>query len=269
MSVINSNRGSKSVPDNINYLPKQARPAIDVKAMNTLVFNLGVKCRIYTTVPCPNVKSIDGAEHELSCPLCKGKQLYDSDSYVESIVGFLGQDRNQEFNQQNIGSLYEEGSASATFIAGINLTYYTKIELPDFSKPFYQLVQRQQGAVDILRYRAKDTVTLLVDKNGKIYQQDTDFEINADGWIKWLPTSSGAKRPTKGTIYSIHYHAIVTLRAMSAMHAGRWSADSNKRDYTENVEYSEQWKLQLDYLVVHEDGTGKKLEVNQIFAPGE
>ena len=262
MSVINDSRGPKQVPNTTEYLPKQARPAIDVKAMNTLIYNLGVKCRVYKTVPCPNVKSIDGAEHQINCPLCNGKGLYDSDEYIESTVGFLSQDRSKEFNKEQLGATWEEGTAHATFIAGVNLIYYTKVELPDFAKPFYQLVQRQEGSIDRLRYRAHK-INYIVDKNGVNYIIDTDYEVE-DGWVKWI-----GNKPAKGVIYSIHYDAIVTLRAMRAMHAGRWSNDSVKKDYSQNVEYPEQWLLKLDYLVIHEDDTGKKLDPNTIFKPGE
>lgn len=267
MSVINGNRGSKYPSDLTKYKAKQANPTIDPKAMNTLVYNLGVRCNIYYVAPCPNAKSIDGQEHNIDCPICFGSGLIDSQQPIESLVGFLNQNRENKFNPSDIGSTWEEGTANGTFITGINLTYFTRIELPDFAKQYYQRVQRQEGGVDKLRYRAFK-INMLVDKNGKFYEQDTDFEINSDGWIKWLPTSTGAKRPAKGVIYSINYDAPVVFRAIRAMHSGRYSVDGNKKENLENVAYPEQWLLKLEYLVIHKKD-GFKESVNEIFTPGE
>ena len=260
MAVINKTRdATKKVPAGEIYNQKKLPVSVNYKELNNLVHSLGVKCKVYKTVMCPNIKSIDGAEHKINCPLCHGKGLVDLDP-IDTYVGFVSQTKDKQWNPANIGSTWEEGSVMGTFISGVELTYYTLVELPDFSMPFSQVVQRQPGGIDRLRYKAT-SVNLVVDSNGNTYKIDSDFKID-NGLIKW----ESGKGPAAKQIYSIHYNCLTQYRAMNAIHQGRYSTYSIKQSTISNVSLNENWRMRLEYLV---DVTGNNNEVveNKIFEP--
>jgi len=141
---VNKTRGSKSVPNTTNYNPKMVAPQIRVKDLNTMVFQQGVRVRVYKTLWCPNRKSIDGVEHEIDCKLCKGTSFIDIDC-KESYAHIQSQTKEQLINPENTGYNKEEGVAFATFISDIELSYYSKIELMDYTHQIKELVQKQVG----------------------------------------------------------------------------------------------------------------------------
>ena len=262
MAIIKSRRGGKQVPDNINYNPKLISPDLNIKNFNTIVWQKGVKANVYKVVPCPNVHSIDGHEHDINCSLCEGTGFIDIPNPIETIVLIYNQGKDLNKNPENLGSEVEEGVVNMTFLSGINLTYFSRIDLLDFSRPYYQMVQRQNGNADRLYYPAI-AIDFLIDKNGIQYHEGIDFEIQ-EGMIKWLQNS-----PSVGTIYSIHYQCRVSFRCISALHQGRYSTFQTKQDQIDNIEHSEQWKAKLDYLVVQRKNSGEIIKNNLIYAPGE
>jgi hypothetical protein len=71
-----------------------------------------------------------------------------------------------------------------------------------------ELVQYRDGTFDQLVFPAL-CVEHLVDHAGKEYQAGYDFEVSADGNIRWLPgrSSPGVNADTgEGNVYSVRYH---------------------------------------------------------------
>lgn len=143
MARITEFRSPKQVPNSKQYNPRQANADISDKDLNTLIYNQGIRVKVYKTLWCPNVKSIDGVEHNIECPLCHGTEFIDVDP-VETFMYIQGQQREQLTSPENLGSQLEEATAMATFISGIELSYYSKVDLMDFTQINKELIQRQK-----------------------------------------------------------------------------------------------------------------------------
>src|SRR5690348_16023994 len=102
----------KDTPGKVNVQPQKFDELVDVQ---------GVRVKVFRTAFCPNVKSIDGAEHELNCPLCHGAQFVDR--HPIDTWSFI-QNQSLEKTQQPEG-LYDGNSVAATFKLGVELQYFT------------------------------------------------------------------------------------------------------------------------------------------------
>lgn len=158
------------------------RVDLNPSEFDRLIKQKGTMCKIYRTTYCPNVKSVDGAEHEIDCTICNGSGFIDLDPICTYV--FI---QTQEFDKMpQIEGFVDGNTVLMTFPIGVEMQYFTKIELHDFTDVFPQRVMRKPGSlVDVLKYSAC-RVNLVIGKNGKRYYQDTDFAINFDGNIKWL-----------------------------------------------------------------------------------
>lgn len=214
----------------------------------------GVRVRVWRTMFCPNVKSIDGGEHDINCNVCKANGFLDV-SPIETVAFIQSQDLTKVFKAEGY---WDGNSVSATFKAGIEVQYFTLIELLDHTDVFFQRIKRQRGPVDRLKYSAK-CVNAVVDQRGKEYLPGDDFEIDENGDMRWKPN----KGPLKGDIYSIHYDALIQFRAQKAMHVNRFG------QITEGAEIvykklPEQWLITREFLIDRKDSEGDSLQPNRI-----
>lgn len=236
---------AKNVSGKVNLRPEDFDKLVDLQ---------GVRVKVFRTSFCPNVKSIDGAEHEIDCELCHGSQFIDK--YCLESWAFI---QNQALEKQhNPEGLYDGNSVAATFKQGVELQYFTLVELLDHSEQFYERVKRQQGKTDVLRYPGL-RVNLLVDSKGKEYVEGSDFIVDANGNITWCDD----RGPIRGRIYTINYETKIRFRAIKAMHSNRF-AQIARAGQTIMVKMNEQWVLQKEYLVVRKDAAGKVLKKNKI-----
>ena len=207
---------------------------------------------------CPQVKSIDGAEHEIDCDLCMGSGYID----VRPIktLSFL-QSQLQE-NKQLPEGWIDGQSIAAKFHRGVELKYFTLVELIDFTDIYFQRINRSDGGIDRLKYNCK-RVNVLIDSSGIEYFQGSDFQLTEDGDIKW----SLNKRPTPDTIYSVHYEYPPRFRAMTAMHVNRYSQFKFEGEI-QHIKFQEQWMLTREFLVLKRaksgSGSGNELLDNPI-----
>ncbi len=129
---------------------KAGRIDLDPEAFDRLIQEKGARVKVYRTFFCPNVKSIDGGEHNINCTICNGSGFRDVRP-IETIA-FL---QNQSFEKMPFSEGMVDGnSVAGTFPIGIELQYFTLVELIDFTEIYYQRVQRQEGSVDVLKYKA-------------------------------------------------------------------------------------------------------------------
>lgn len=239
----------------------QGRIDLNPQDFDRLLEQKGAVICVYRSLYCPNVKSVDGAEHEIDCQICNGSGYIDLDP-IET-KGFI---QTQEMEQMyESGDGYHDGNTvSITFPIGIELQYFTKIELKDFTERYYQRVLRKTGSlVDILKYKAC-RVNVIVDSNNVQYFQDQDFRIDANGNILWinvlrsdvLHAAPTYRKPADNTVYSIHYEMHVAFRAVKAMHVNRFTQYRNTDHSAENIEHiklSEQWMCVKEFLLRHKD----------------
>jgi hypothetical protein len=235
----------KNISGKVNIQPAQFDKLVDAQ---------GVRVKVYRTSYCPNVKSIDGAEHEVDCALCHGSGFLDR-YCLETWALLQNQDSNRSiFPEGN----YDGNTVMATFMQGVELQYFTLVELLDFSEAFFERIKRQEGPLDVLRYPGV-RVNMVVDKAGKEYFEGSDFNLDANGNILW----SANKGPTRGMIYTINYETKIRFRAIRAVHSNRF-VQVAEAGQTKLVKMNECWMLQKEYLVVRKDLDGNVIAPNKI-----
>lgn len=151
MGKIKKVRGSKNPPNIKDFNNKFFSPDLDEKNFNSLVYSKGVRARVYRTLFCPNVKSIDGMEHDINCKLCGGSEFIDVDP-IETQMFVQGHKREFNINPQDIGSNWEEQTVIASFLNTTEVSYFTRVDLLDYSELFKDVVQRQESTQTILSF---------------------------------------------------------------------------------------------------------------------
>lgn len=225
----------------------KGRVDLNPKDFDVLLRQKGTRIKVFRSFYCPNVKSVDGAEHQIDCQLCNGSGYIDVDC-IETKVYIQNQDLERLMTQ---GGDYDGNSVMMTFPTGIELQYFTRVELIDFTDIYYQRVLRNPvGAVDILKYKAC-RVNALIDQNGISYYQQQDFDMDQNGDITWL-TLATSRKPAINTIYSIHYETHVQYRAVKAMHVSRFS-QWKSNEGVEYVKFPEQWLMVKEFLLRRKD----------------
>lgn len=251
MPVINT-----SLPKTKTYNKKFISAELTPSQLNQLIEDQGVRARIYRTLLCPNRKSIDSAEHDINCSICKTKVGFIDIDPVESFVYIGSQDLTKQFNPEGV---WDEQGAVMTFPSGVEVFYYAKVELIDFTTPMIELIQRQHGDTDRVKYPAY-SYNVVIDSAGVRYYQDTDFKADINSDIIWLT----ANRPAYSTVYAVHYNYPVTFRALNAIHINRFGQLSHNRPTKEPIELPQQWMVKRDYLIERKDLDGNLLLINKI-----
>lgn len=251
-----NNKEIPSLPRNSVQLTK-----VDLNSQDfdDLVQSQGVRVKVYRSSYCPNVKSIDGAEHEIDCPLCHGAQFIDR--YPIKTWAFI---QGQTLEKSHlVEGLYDGNSVYCTFMQNVELQYFTLVELCDFTEAFFERKKRQRGKLDVLRYPGK-RVHLVIDKAGKEYFEGSDFCLDVNGNIKWKAN----KGPLPGEIYSINYETAIRFRAIKALHSNRF-AQINSAKGTNLLKMNEQWMLQKDYLITRKNLDNEVIEPDKINEPDD
>jgi len=241
---------------NVHLPGKDTRGKVNLRPedFDKLVERQGVRVKVYRSMYCPNVKSIDGSEHEITCTLCHGAGFLDR--YCLETFAFIS--NQTEERKLLVEGQYDGNTVAATFMRGIELQYFTLVELLDFSEIFFERIKKQEGSTDVLKYPGL-RVNLLVDRHGREYYEGSDFCLDANGSICWNPNHG----PDRGTIYSIHYETKIRFRAIKANHSNRF-AQVTRNGATEMVRMNEAWTLQKEYLVIRKDLSGNVIAPNKI-----
>jgi hypothetical protein len=167
----------------------QGRIDLDPSKFDLLIQQKGIVAKVYRTLYCPNVKSCDGAEHEIDCTFCNGSGFLDVDPIC--VYVFI---QTQELDKlPNVEGFVDGNTVLITFPIGVEMQYFTKIELHDFTEVYPQRVLRKPGALtDILKYPAC-RVNVLIDRNQIRYFQEMDFTLDLNGNVKWLTAGDQQK----------------------------------------------------------------------------
>lgn len=222
------------------------RVDLRVPDFDRLVNQKGVRVIVYRSMYCPNVKSVDGAEHEIDCQICNGSGYIDLDCLP--TVAFI---QTQGLEKLDGAAGYHDGNTVLmSFLIGIELQYFTRIDLVDFTEIYYQRVMRKTGTlIDILKYKAC-RVNSVVTSAGVRYQQGSHFNIDPNGNIKWI----SGKAPANDIIYSIHYETHVIFRAVKAMHANRFTQYKPAGEAeVQHMKLNEQWMATKEFLLRRKD----------------
>lgn len=234
-------------------LAPQSRVDLDPKAFDDLIKQKGVRLKVFRSLYCPNVKSIDGGEHNVDCDMCNGSGYLD----VRPIktLGFIA---NQSLDKErDVAGDVDGNSVMITLPTGIEMQYFTLIELLDFTDIYYQRVVRSTTNIDNLKYFGQ-RVNVIVDSNGIEYFPQTDFCL-FQGNIKWAT----GKGPAQDVIYSIHYEANVQFRAVKAIHVNRFSQVKSPEGIL-HLKFPENWLCVKEFLIRRKDINGADILPNPI-----
>jgi hypothetical protein len=222
------------------------RVDLKVDEFDRLLSQKGANVCCYRTTYCPNVKSVDGAEHEIDCPLCNGSGFIDLNPI--QTKAFI-QNQDLERIMDSAAGQFDGNSVAMTFPIGIELQYFTLIELVDYTQIYYQRVLRKPGTlIDVLKYKAC-RVNVIVDKNNVQYYQGQDFKLDPNGNIQWLD-----RKPADNLIYSIHYECHSQFRATRAMHVNRFTQYKPPGEAgVEHIKLPEQWICTKEFLLRRRD----------------
>ena len=236
-------------------LASQERVNLNPDSFDKLIKQHGVQVKVFRTVYCPNVKSIDGAEHNVDCDMCNGSGFLDIRPLCIEV--FI---QGQSLEQLHASEGFSDGNTvSITFPIGIELQYFTLIELMNHSEIFFQRIARSEGDIDRTKYRAL-RVNVLIAKNGVEYFEGTDFKLNANGDIVW----KDGKGPLPGEIYSINYEANIQFRAIKALHTNRFEQVKVNNGQIAEMKFPEQWVCTKEFLVKRKGFNGEELLPNPI-----
>lgn len=235
---------SKLLPDD----NPRGRVDLRIEDFDALIDQKGVNLMVYRTMYCPNVKSVDGGEHEIDCQLCNGSGFLDKNPI--KTKGFI-QNQNIERLLDEHGGQHDGNSVLISFPIGIEMQYFTLIELCDFTQPYFQRVMRKEGTdVDVLKYKAC-RINQVFDKLGNEFFQGQDFVIDPNGNIKWVDDT---RIPDDGMIYSVHYECHVQFRATRAMHVSRFTQyKAPGEPLVEHIKMPEQWLCTKEFLLRRKD----------------
>jgi hypothetical protein len=224
----------------------KGRVDLRVEDFDVLLEQKGVNFRVYRTMYCPNVKSVDGGEHEIDCQLCNGSGYVDLNPITSK--GFI-QNQDLERMMDGLGGQHDGNSVLITFPIGVELQYFTKIEMCDFTQLYFQRVLRKPGTnVDVLKYKAC-RVNQVMDRQGVQYFQDQDFKLDANGNMLWL-----TRKPADNVPYSIHYECHITYRTVNAMHVSRFTQyKAPGEPKVAHIKLPEQWLCTKEFLLRRKD----------------
>ena len=194
---------------------------------NAHVANHGVRVRLEKTTICPNmIGNVDAQHHVPDCPLCEnGFYHYDP---VEFWAVFQQNALIKNWLREGI---FDPGQALITFPTVLEnnvdlyVYYFDRITLLDQKERFYQVINKSHGDMDILRYKALQTM-IVIDRSGFRYTEGDQFNIDEFGNIVWVP---GKKRPSWneeegiGEAFSVTYLFRPVYRILNLMHEGRYS----------------------------------------------
>jgi len=243
------------LPDPITSAKDGPRTELNPDKFDRLIKNHGVRVKVYRTSYCPQVKSLDGGEHEIDCELCNGSGFVDR--HCIETYAYI---QNQSLEKlASIEGFIDNNSVAATFLSGIELQYYTLVELLDYTDIFYQRVKRSASTKDILKYKAL-RVNFIMAYNGTEYYQGSDFTLDVNGSILWKP----GKGPSTNTIYTIHYEAAVQFRATRALHVNRF-VQTKASNGIEHRKAPEQWQLAKEFLVRRKDINGDIMDTPPVY----
>lgn len=230
----------------------QQRVDLRIPDFDKLLRQKGANICVYRSMYCPNVKSADGAEHQIDCTLCGGSNYVDVDP-IKTRVFIQSQDLQKVMTE---GGDVDGNTVLMTFPIGVELQYFTRVELVDFTENYFQRVYRAPGtSVDILKFKAC-RVNVVMDQDGVQYYQQQDFNLDPNGNILW----GSGRKPADSKVYSVHYEMHIQFRAVKAMHVSRFTQYKNDIAI-EQVKLPEQWMMTKEFLLRRNDiNTNQQLQ---------
>jgi hypothetical protein len=172
------------------YLPD---PSIKGVSFDQLLNQRGIRFIHSKAVPCPNILTVDNNAHNPDCEFCDDSGIL---SYGETEMRgvFSGNSIEKTFEAHGV---WEVGTAVVTFPTEdaegnqVDFNTYDRLIMPDFTVRMWEMKEYEPrtGGTQELRYPIQKVEYASSIRNGvqKFYTQGTDFNINTEGQIVWIP----------------------------------------------------------------------------------
>lgn len=185
---------AQSVTSIPSYMPLHLQdPSIKGLSFDQLLNQRGVRVIHERAAPCPNMLTTDNNSHDPDCLFCDNNGMLHYGP-TEIFGTFSGNSIQKTFEAHGV---WEIGSAVMTFPTeyadGTQADFNTfdRLTFPDFTVRLWELKEYEPrpGNVQSLRYEVQKVDYACSITNGvqKFYELGTDFNINSDGNIEWIP----------------------------------------------------------------------------------
>lgn len=172
------------------YLPD---PSIKGLNFDQLLNQRGIRFIHSKAVPCPNILTVDNNAHQPDCEFCDDSGvLYYGETEMWGV--FSGNSIEKTFEAHGV---WEVGTAVCTFPTEdalgnqIDFNTYDRLVIPDFTVRMWEMKEYEPraGGTQDLRYPIQKVEFASSIRNGvqKFFVQDTDFTIDNEGQIVWVP----------------------------------------------------------------------------------
>lgn len=222
-------------PGRVDLIPEEFEALLD---------DQGTRVRITPSILCPNRTELGDTNHVLDCPLCFEAEVIDLKGECFETWAFIqGIDLQKEMQ---VSGIFDMKDAKITVKQGVRLYYWYKIEVLDFASVFNQIIKREAGDKDRLRYVPADTCDtphFCMGSDGVKYVLNEDYTI-IDQELRW----DGLKRPASGSLFSITYPVLPTFRVIEFLHENRYYYTSFKSAEKIPVQLPQQALIRWDYI---------------------
>jgi hypothetical protein len=214
----------------------------------------------------------------LDCDVCNQSGFFYIDPIkMQAIITSMDRKKNI---YDKVGE-WTHGRAQITVEPQFRLGHRDSIEMADSLMPFNEWITKGNRAgirrklpsgQDSARYRIVNVTALMFEDvlgKPKRLEPDVDFEITAEGWIRWL--APGNKKIKEGTRLSIHYDFHPVWLVVSHPHAVRDTILGRKTGKTDAAAALPlQAEAMLDYIVeeTHVPTTGDLFAEPGVLAHG-
>lgn len=235
-------------------------PHFDDNWYNRLVATHGIRVSIDRTTICPNfIAHVDSMQHDPNCTLCENGMIHFGT--IQCWAVFQQDQLTKAFFREGV---FDPGQALMTFPSitedqreHIIVAYFDRITLLDQEERFQQLLNKSDGDMDYLRYKAL-RVLHCMDRRGNVYSEGSHFKINTDGNLEWL---AGAARPRYNTeegigeSFTISYTFRPVYRVLDMLHEGRYSQKYAGAGKT-TTRFPQTVVIKKDYYITKKDVNG-------------
>jgi hypothetical protein len=220
----------------------QWQQSFDVQAFNRLIEGQGVYVTHYRAIPDPTGMASIGDVHAVQ------SDKRSSDGFIYKEIGKLYLSFSNNTSDWNIEvegmvkhdvsictpQMQYENCDKPVLLAPYDRFYLEDIEMRVVAM---QYVEANTIGIDKLQYPAT-CVEHLIDADGKEYQENVDFSITAEGFIKWLTQNRPGYNPKtmKGTVYSIRYRYTPYFIVARLLHEVRVSQVTNPNTFQRTLE---------------------------------
>lgn len=259
---LNSKRGS--FPKTNEYDEKfPSLRILEPNKFNALIAQRGARLYHEKAVPCPNyIGALSSQQHDMACTICENSMIhYDG----RELKGYFS--TNEMVRNYLKGGFWEEGSAMLTVPSyyptsvddQVYISYYDRFTLLDYEDRFYEVLHKQDGNVDRLRYSAIKVEFIRTKK--KAYEQDRDFSIDGGGNILWLTNNRPGKDLSTdlGEIFTISYFHRPVYRAIRMIHEGRFTQTTYRQTDRTPVRLPQQMLVKKDFIITKRDANGNPI----------